>query len=80
MTHEMTHQTRESSIPATTGDLVVSGARLHYEVRGAGPVLALVGAPMDASAFEPAASSGREQVRRTSRRRSLRRPSGSRCR
>lgn len=39
----------------TAGVLEVPGARLHYEVRGSGPVLVLVGAPMDASAFEPLA-------------------------
>ncbi|MDJ0380533.1 alpha/beta hydrolase [Streptomyces sp. G-G2] len=31
--------------------LRVPGALLHYEVRGAGPLLLLLGAPMDASAF-----------------------------
>ncbi|TYB46697.1 alpha/beta fold hydrolase [Actinomadura chibensis] len=35
--------------------LRVPGARLHYEVRGRGPLVALVGAPMDAAAFEPLA-------------------------
>ncbi|GAA1663811.1 alpha/beta hydrolase [Nonomuraea maheshkhaliensis] len=39
----------------TTGTLDVPGARLHYEVRGQGPLVALVGAPMDAVAFEPLA-------------------------
>ncbi|HEY9409114.1 MAG TPA: alpha/beta hydrolase [Jiangellaceae bacterium] len=39
----------------TTGALDVPGARLHYEVRGAGPLVVLVGAPMDAEAFEPLA-------------------------
>lgn len=41
------------SAPANT--LEVPGARLHYEVRGAGPLVALVGAPMDASSFAPLA-------------------------
>jgi pimeloyl-ACP methyl ester carboxylesterase len=38
---------------ATTLD--VPGARLHYELRGTGPLIALVGAPMDATAFAPLA-------------------------
>ncbi|MBO3086041.1 alpha/beta fold hydrolase [Cellulomonas fengjieae] len=38
---------------ATTLD--VPGARLHYELRGSGPLVALVGAPMDATAFAPLA-------------------------
>lgn len=33
----------------------VPGARLYYEVRGRGPLVALVGAPMDAAAFAPLA-------------------------
>lgn len=36
----------------TTGTLRVPDARLHYEVRGQGPLIALVGSPMDAQAFE----------------------------
>ena len=39
----------------TTASLAVPGARLHYEVRGRGPLVVLVGAPMDARAFEPLA-------------------------
>ncbi|MCG5212922.1 alpha/beta fold hydrolase [Streptosporangium sp. KLBMP 9127] len=35
--------------------LRVPGARLHYEMRGHGPLVALVGAPMDADAFAPLA-------------------------
>jgi pimeloyl-ACP methyl ester carboxylesterase len=35
--------------------LNVPDARLYYEVRGQGPLLVLVGAPMDASSFEAAA-------------------------
>src|SRR4051794_30665051 len=38
---------------ATTLD--VPGARLHHELRGSGPLVALVGAPMDATAFAPLA-------------------------
>jgi pimeloyl-ACP methyl ester carboxylesterase len=33
----------------------VSDAVLHYEVRGTGPLVVLVGAPMDATSFEPLA-------------------------
>jgi pimeloyl-ACP methyl ester carboxylesterase len=47
--------TAAPSATATAGTLGVPGARLYYEVRGAGPLLALVGAPMDATAFEPLA-------------------------
>jgi pimeloyl-ACP methyl ester carboxylesterase len=39
----------------STGILDVPGAHLYYEVRGSGPLLALVGAPMDAKAFAPLA-------------------------
>ncbi|GAA2354703.1 hydrolase [Catellatospora methionotrophica] len=39
----------------STGELAVPGARLHYEVRGSGPLLVLIGAPMDARAFTPLA-------------------------
>lgn len=35
--------------------LQVPDGRLHYEVRGHGPLVALVGAPMDAAAFAPLA-------------------------
>ncbi|MET8824425.1 alpha/beta hydrolase [Streptomyces sp. NPDC004610] len=35
--------------------LEVPGARLHHELRGAGPLVVLVGAPMDAGAFAPLA-------------------------
>lgn len=37
----------------TTSTLDRPDARLHYEVRGAGPLLALIGSPMDADAFAP---------------------------
>jgi pimeloyl-ACP methyl ester carboxylesterase len=40
---------------ATVSTLTVPGARLHYEVRGSGPLLVLAGAPMDAAAFAPLA-------------------------
>jgi pimeloyl-ACP methyl ester carboxylesterase len=39
----------------TTATLDVPGARLHYEVRGTGPLVVLVGAPMDAASFAPLA-------------------------
>lgn len=35
--------------------LRVAGAELHYEVRGTGPLLVLVGCPMDAAGFAPLA-------------------------
>ncbi|MEU4346260.1 alpha/beta hydrolase [Streptomyces sp. NPDC023838] len=35
--------------------LAVPGARLHYEVRGEGPLLLVMGAPMPAAAFAPLA-------------------------
>lgn len=44
-----------SSLPVSTSALSVPGARLYYEVRGAGPLLALVGAPLDAASFAPVA-------------------------
>ncbi|GAA4902539.1 pimeloyl-ACP methyl ester carboxylesterase [Actinomycetospora succinea] len=37
--------------PAATDTLAVPGARLHHEVRGAGPLVVLLGTPMDAHAF-----------------------------
>ncbi|WP_186319022.1 alpha/beta fold hydrolase [Streptomyces sp. SAJ15] len=40
---------------AAVGSLKVPGARLHYEVRGEGPLIVLAGAPMDAAAFAPLA-------------------------
>ncbi len=44
----MSHPTTR---PRTTGVLDVPGARLHYEVRGSGPLVVLVGNPMDADSF-----------------------------
>lgn len=44
-----------STVPATTATLRVPDALLHYEVRGNGPLVVLVGAPMDARSFEPLA-------------------------
>lgn len=44
-----------TTVPTTAASLRVPGAQLHYEVRGAGPVVALVGAPMGAGAFAPLA-------------------------
>jgi pimeloyl-ACP methyl ester carboxylesterase len=43
-----------TAIP-TSHTLAVPGARLHYEVRGSGPVLALIGSPMNAASFGPIA-------------------------
>lgn len=39
----------------TTGLLRVPDGRLHFEVRGRGPLVVLAGAPMDARSFEPLA-------------------------
>jgi len=47
--------THTPTAPATVATLDVPGAHLHYEVRGEGPLAVLVGAPMDARAFEPLA-------------------------
>lgn len=47
--------TSSPAAPATTGTLQVPGAALHYELRGAGPLLVLVGAPMNAASFAPLA-------------------------
>jgi pimeloyl-ACP methyl ester carboxylesterase len=47
--------TPTSIATATTETLEVPGARLHYELRGTGPLVVLVGAPMDAAAFAPLA-------------------------
>ena len=44
-----------STVPVTARTLEVPGARLHYEVRGEGPLVVLVGAPMDAQSFAPLA-------------------------
>jgi pimeloyl-ACP methyl ester carboxylesterase len=38
-----------------THTLRVPGAQLHYEVRGAGPLLLIMGSPMEAEAFAPLA-------------------------
>ncbi|WBB77929.1 alpha/beta hydrolase [Micromonospora sp. WMMD882] len=43
------------TVSPTVGSLRVPDARLHFEVRGSGPLVALVGAPMDADAFAPLA-------------------------
>lgn len=40
---------------ATVHTLDVPGAHLHYEVRGTGPLLLVMGSPMNASAFAPVA-------------------------
>ena len=39
----------------TTALLPVPGARLHHELRGTGPLVVLLGTPMDAGAFAPLA-------------------------
>lgn len=47
--------TDTSTVPTAVATLKVPGARLHYEVRGRGPLVVLVGAPMDARPFAPLA-------------------------
>jgi pimeloyl-ACP methyl ester carboxylesterase len=47
--------TTTAPVPAAVGALDVPGARLHYELRGEGPFVLLVGAPMGAGAFTPLA-------------------------
>ncbi|WP_067563659.1 alpha/beta fold hydrolase [Nocardia acidivorans] len=44
-----------SATPVTTRFLTVPDGRLYYETRGSGPLLALVGAPMDSVPFIPVA-------------------------
>ncbi|MFH5212107.1 alpha/beta fold hydrolase [Antrihabitans sp. NCIMB 15449] len=44
-----------STVTPVVDVLEVPGARLHYEVRGSGPVVALIGAPMNADSFAPIA-------------------------
>ncbi|MUM29107.1 alpha/beta hydrolase, partial [Mycobacterium sp. CBMA295] len=44
-----------ASTSLSTHTVMVAGARLHYEVRGAGPLLLLLGAPMAAAEFAPLA-------------------------
>jgi pimeloyl-ACP methyl ester carboxylesterase len=43
------------TLPITTRTLTVPGARLHYEVRGSGPLLLVIGSPMAAAEFAPLA-------------------------
>jgi pimeloyl-ACP methyl ester carboxylesterase len=47
--------TATAPAPVTTGTLGVPGARLHHQVRGTGPLVLLVGAPMGADEFTPLA-------------------------
>ncbi|MDH6196875.1 pimeloyl-ACP methyl ester carboxylesterase [Mycobacterium frederiksbergense] len=44
-----------TSSSLSTHTVTVPGARLHYEVRGEGPVLLILGAPMAAAEFAPLA-------------------------
>ncbi|MGK8522535.1 alpha/beta fold hydrolase [Nocardia asteroides] len=45
----------QTPTPVTARTLAVPGAHLYYELRGTGPLLVLVGAPMDAEAFASSA-------------------------
>ncbi|MEU4603927.1 hypothetical protein AB0F43_13180 [Kribbella sp. NPDC023972] len=49
----MISSTTANSAPGLT--LTVPEAELYYEVRGSGPLVVLVGAPMDADSFAPLA-------------------------
>ena len=51
----MTFESTATPAAVTAGTLGAPGARLYYEVRGTGPMLALVGAPMGAQFFTPLA-------------------------
>jgi pimeloyl-ACP methyl ester carboxylesterase len=44
-----------TTVPVTAATLEVPDASLYYEVRGDGPLVVLVGAPMDARSFAPLA-------------------------
>jgi pimeloyl-ACP methyl ester carboxylesterase len=43
------------STSPTTRSITVPGARLHYEIRGAGPLLLVIGSPMTSAEFAPLA-------------------------
>jgi pimeloyl-ACP methyl ester carboxylesterase len=43
------------TLPITTRSLPVPGARLHYEIRGSGPLLLVIGSPMASAEFAPVA-------------------------
>src|SRR5438270_3901076 len=43
------------TLPITTRSLSVPGARLHYEIRGSGPLVLVIGSPMASAEFAPMA-------------------------
>src|SRR5689334_733274 len=43
------------TLPIATRSVSVPGARLHYEIRGAGPLLLVIGSPMASAEFAPLA-------------------------
>jgi pimeloyl-ACP methyl ester carboxylesterase len=47
--------TDTSTVPVTAATLEVPDGQLYYEVRGSGPLVVLVAAPMDARSFQPIA-------------------------
>jgi pimeloyl-ACP methyl ester carboxylesterase len=51
----VSHASHTSTSPVTVSTLAVADGRLHYELRGSGPLVVLAGAPMDAAAFAPLA-------------------------
>ncbi|MGW4243112.1 alpha/beta fold hydrolase [Nocardia sp. NPDC004722] len=44
-----------STAPVTSGTVAVPDGTIYYEVRGSGPLIALIGAPMDSGPFTPLA-------------------------
>lgn len=43
------------TLPINTRSVTVPGARLHYEIRGAGPLVLVIGSPMASAEFAPLA-------------------------
>jgi pimeloyl-ACP methyl ester carboxylesterase len=43
------------TLPISTRSLTVPGAQLHYEIRGSGPLLLVIGSPMASAEFAPLA-------------------------
>jgi pimeloyl-ACP methyl ester carboxylesterase len=43
------------TLPITVRSVTVPGARLHYEIRGSGPLLLVIGSPMASAEFAPLA-------------------------
>jgi pimeloyl-ACP methyl ester carboxylesterase len=54
-TDDPPEEDRRMNTSAKSGMLHTAGACVHYEIRGDGPPLVLIGCPMDATAFAPLA-------------------------